>query len=615
MKRETTRLRISIAMGFAFFPFVLIAQTSIEFGDDTSRWANDGECDDPRFVGQGVAPFAHDGNLYRDASDCQRLFDQGLIELAAESTPLQTDESTTRAETGRLDIDDSTLASGEYQDVYTFEGTAGNRLIVDLRSPDFDTFLILHTPSGDQIDNDDHEGDQSRSLITYPMDENGTYEVVITSFRPDEIGDYTLFVDVGRVDGPIWSIDELGRLQNGDNTLESGEYVDYFEFEGEPGQRVTVELTSNDFDTYLVLVGPSIFLENDDADGSLDRSHLQFDSTDAGLYTIGVTSFAPREEGDYQINVSAITPSDSNIRENRDITSLRFGQITSGELSQDDALSNDRDNARKYHDIYAFEANANQEVSVDLQSNNFDTYLILETPSGERYQNDDFERIGRSFLELTAPESGRYRVIVTSYNTGGTGAYELLVDTPDLPSDTNVNELVVDSSSGRRIYGVFAGISDYPVGVPDLNFTAEDAVTARDALVESVGMSAMDAVVLADSDATRANVERAVMSFASEADSDDLFVFFFSGHGTQRARPDGNHDAQDPDAIDETIMLYDAAMLDDELRALLSNVSATTLVVLDSCFSGGFAKDLVSRPGVGTILVPGRRHIGCSQKI
>ncbi len=53
----------------------------IEFGDDSGEWANDGECDDPRFVGPGMTlmpPFDHER---RDASDCRVLFGLGEIRL------------------------------------------------------------------------------------------------------------------------------------------------------------------------------------------------------------------------------------------------------------------------------------------------------------------------------------------------------------------------------------------------------------------------------------------------------------------------------------------------------------------------------------------------------
>lgn len=59
--------------------------TSIDWGDNTSQWANDGECDDPRFSGEGVADILLDEDKGHDANDCQALFDAGQIEFNAAS--------------------------------------------------------------------------------------------------------------------------------------------------------------------------------------------------------------------------------------------------------------------------------------------------------------------------------------------------------------------------------------------------------------------------------------------------------------------------------------------------------------------------------------------------
>ena len=54
---------------------------SIEFGDDASAWARDGECDDPRFEGDGMASTLSDADRGHDATDCRQLFKSGRIRL------------------------------------------------------------------------------------------------------------------------------------------------------------------------------------------------------------------------------------------------------------------------------------------------------------------------------------------------------------------------------------------------------------------------------------------------------------------------------------------------------------------------------------------------------
>ncbi|WP_338721303.1 hypothetical protein [Devosia sp. XK-2] len=77
-------------------PALAQASTEIDFGDDSSEWANDGECDDPRFAGSAMASELLDTDIGRDATDCRAAFEAGSISLA---------ESTTAATTANDDID------------------------------------------------------------------------------------------------------------------------------------------------------------------------------------------------------------------------------------------------------------------------------------------------------------------------------------------------------------------------------------------------------------------------------------------------------------------------------------------------------------------------------
>jgi hypothetical protein len=106
-----------------------------------------------------------------------------------------------------------------------------------------------------------------------------------------------------------------------------------------------------------------------------------------------------------------------------------------------------------------------------------------------------------------------------------------------------------------------------------------------------------DAIVLTDNDATVGNLHSAVRELSGRMGPNDMFVLFYSGHGDRLPRAGGYH-ATDPDALDETIELYDGPLTDDEMNSMFENVGAgTSLLVLDACFSGGFAKDVISAPG------------------
>ena len=58
----------------------------VDFGDDSSDWANNGECDDPRFSGPGMAATLLDADTLHDATDCQLAYDAGRITLVASAS-------------------------------------------------------------------------------------------------------------------------------------------------------------------------------------------------------------------------------------------------------------------------------------------------------------------------------------------------------------------------------------------------------------------------------------------------------------------------------------------------------------------------------------------------
>ncbi len=95
-----------------------------------------------------------------------------------------------------------------------------------------------------------------RLLIALNLDETGTYEVTVTSYAEGETGSYTLQMDVSDPVELAGVREKAGSLRSGDRILGDGEYIDTFEFDGRPGQHVTIDLRSNDFDTHLILIDP-----------------------------------------------------------------------------------------------------------------------------------------------------------------------------------------------------------------------------------------------------------------------------------------------------------------------------------------------------------------------
>jgi len=105
-----------------------------------------------------------------------------------------------------------------------------------------------------------------------------------------------------------------GTLERGDEVLPSdGSLYDIHTFEGRAGQRVTIRLESNEFDTYLAIIGPNdeVLAENDDFDGSTNSSvTLTFPET--GTYTIVANGYDSSSRGRYALVVSGSGSGPSN---------------------------------------------------------------------------------------------------------------------------------------------------------------------------------------------------------------------------------------------------------------------------------------------------------------
>lgn len=255
---------------------------------------------------------------------------------------------------------------------------------------------------------------------------------------------------------------------------------------------------------------------------------------------------------------------------------LAIGSRTSGSLTTDD----EQLGSGEFLDRYRFTGHRGERVAIELSSDQFDTYAILVQPDGEQHDNDDHDarRSTDSRIETVLPRDGEYEVLVTSYQPGERGRYELSIATA---TDRRRGAQV----QGPRVFAIAVGVSDYGGRANDLSDTDGDAKKIVEVL-EQAGVLNPSSVLLTNAAATRHAVEAAFADVARQAGPDDLFLFFFSGHGMQVPAAQG---AGELDGFSETIEMRDGPLLDRDLARMLSSVQTRlSLIVLDSCFSGGF---------------------------
>ena len=95
---------------------------------------------------------------------------------------------------GDLAYGDALFGRGQFSDTYSYDWSSGERVVIELTSPDFDTVLVVRTPSGREITNDDEGYGNLNSRIDMVTPESGGYQVIATSYRPQATGRYHLNV-------------------------------------------------------------------------------------------------------------------------------------------------------------------------------------------------------------------------------------------------------------------------------------------------------------------------------------------------------------------------------------------------------------------------------------
>lgn len=356
------------------------------------------------------------------------------------------------------------------------------------------------------------------------------------------------------------------------------------------GERVRVDLGAS-FDTFLRVHLPSgRVLENDDAaEGVLD-SRVDFTTTVAGEYVIDATAYSPESRGTYRLTVtrgSAVPPPAPPTGPRLPVATTVAGALADG----------DHEVGGKLLDAFQFRGTRGDLVFIDLESTAFDTYLTVRSPDGQVYVSDDISGANlNSRVQATLSADGSYGVEVSSYGGGARGNYTLRLEQSArptrIPNAPEISEVAGRTGHGR-VFGVFVGIRDYGGENAALPNCDEDAIGLARTLRERGVQTASQQVVLTNGAATADAVKAAIATMATRVNADDLLIVFYSGHGGQRA---GTVSVTEPDGLDETIVLRGATISDDEFAGWIAPVRGTVLVALDSCYSGGFARDVVAGP-------------------
>lgn len=215
--------------------------------------------------------------------------------------------------TATLVSSDPVLSDGRNYRCYRLRTTAGQSYAIELNSNEFDAYLTVLTGGcgGTQLlTNDDSVGTNAGVML--PGDGNSRY-ILASGLSQGELGSFTLSVrqfasgraraqDVG-MGGRL-----SGVLDEADPLTSDAKLYEVYSFTGRAGQMITIDLSSDMFDSYLVLgrqtaSGFESIQEDDDGQFNGTNSRISFTPPTTGEYRFKVMGLYPGARGAYTLDI------------------------------------------------------------------------------------------------------------------------------------------------------------------------------------------------------------------------------------------------------------------------------------------------------------------------
>jgi hypothetical protein len=316
---------------------------------------------------------------------------------------------------GRLGSD------GSHTDDYMLSGKAGQMVLVQLESNDFDTVLRLRADGGFHAENDDAEPGTTDSELFYSFLEDGVVTVQAASFSAEEGGSYRLSAlrFVSDEDYPTYREGrrlEIGQEFEGMLTAAApsaeGRYYHEFTLAAEEGRLVSVSLTSDLFDPYLEIYSPSGREFADDDSGGAGDAYLELEAPESGVYRVRATTYGPGGLGTYAVSYEESEP--------RALVAEFEGEI--------DADSPVDETGRPFSED-RYSARTGETAVIEARSAEFDPILTVFDPQGRLVaENDDYGTGWNSRVEIEFEQTGVYTIVVSAYWDDQSGSYRVVVE-------------------------------------------------------------------------------------------------------------------------------------------------------------------------------------------
>jgi len=419
-----------------------------------------------------------------------------------------------------------------------------------------DTELWIWSTNGTtQLAYDDDGGDGYYSKAMAYCASAGTYYASVESYWSSYTGNYKIAVSVVPVSPDSYEPDNdaahakpiatNGGLQQR-SICPAGD-KDYASFQAQAGKQYVLEthhINDQPGDTYMYLYdtdGTTVIQEDDDSGADVLCSKIEWTCPSAGTYYAAVEHYSTSGICNYALNVTASETITGNVTDGTNPIENVGIWVVDVNKAFDTADA-----------IATTDASGNYTCIVPAGTYTVSAHLANHTATP-------------TSREITVPGGGPANFVLS--NTGP-------------PAGDGV----------ETCRAVLVGISDYVGTLNDLDFCDDDATEFGQALASGGNWQDTNIEVIVDRQATAANIWAALQRMATNADADDLCIFFFSGHGTTGTDlAPIDEGGGDDEYICETNLTSN--IRDDELADWIATLpTQKTMCVICSCFSGGFIK-------------------------
>ncbi len=221
---------------------------------------------------------------------------------------------------------DDALAPGDPRDEdgrhlrsYEIELDPEERVRIRVTASEIDPMVRVLGPDGFQLENDDVSPSSLDAMLEFYPPLAGRYRLIVTSALPGQTGHYQLRVEP-REAASVGALLALGQRTGGSlgQTIdpELGPLVTPLQFEADGGSIVRVRVTSRDFDTMVMVVGPNgqTWFNDDANDLGADGTERPLDSTlliaipVTGTYRLLVSAYGHERTGAFQVATTLRPP-------------------------------------------------------------------------------------------------------------------------------------------------------------------------------------------------------------------------------------------------------------------------------------------------------------------